>query len=78
MWITDKFGHPINTHWLIGLYVDSDGGTGYEVKGNSYDPTSGAGILAAQFTNGTTMTEPEAQALLVKISDLLGSFDPTS
>lgn len=78
VWISDKFGDPINTKWLISLYVDSDGSGGYEVKGNAYSPTTASGSFAAQFTNGSAMTQSQAQALLAKMADLLGTFNPAA
>lgn len=78
MWITDKFGHPVNSQWMISLYLDTDGSTGYEVKANTYSPTAGAGQAIASFNNGASMTQTEAQSLLKELATLLGSFDPTS
>ncbi|MGH3584748.1 MAG: hypothetical protein ACRDQ0_00330 [Pseudonocardia sp.] len=78
MWITDKHGHPVNTRWLVSLYVASDGGTGYEVQANTYDPTTGDGQHIASFNTGGSMTQSEAGELLGELARLLGSFDPRS
>lgn len=78
MWFVDKFGNAINSEWLISLYVDTDGGTGYEVKANSYSPTNGNGQFSGQFTNGNTMTQAQAEALLLKMSELLSAYNPSA
>ena len=78
MWITDKYGHPINSHWLISLFVQPDEGTGYEVRANTYSPTAGAGQTTASFNNGGTMTQTEADGLLASLAALLGSHNPAA
>lgn len=76
MWIKDKFGNYINSKWLISLYVGSDGSGGYEVAGNTYLSGDGGGQLSAQFNNGSSMTQTQAQALRDRLGEMLGAFDP--
>lgn len=73
MWIVNKFGAPINMDQAMSLYVDVNGDEGgYEVKANNSGNSPIAQFLV---TPATSMTEPEADALLERMKDLLGVTD---
>jgi len=71
LFIYDKDGNAFRVDHLRKLYVDTDGVGGYLVKAEVDQDST-----AASFNNGASMTQVQAQALLVQIVNEYGGFDP--
>lgn len=70
MLLKDKNGNSINIEQVMGFYVDTNPDGGYEVRANNAD-----NVVIARFVVNAPMTQAEAEALLERISDTLGTLD---
>lgn len=79
-WIKDRGGSLINSAHLLSMYVATDPANAsyYVVRSNVYDPDNPAGELASTFGTAGNMSQVQAQAVLDKLSEVLGTVNPAN